>query len=176
MSGPLITDEYRSQQAALHATGRYGRAAKAYARMVAQYMDRLKITSLLDYGCGSNRSLLTALPLPADVVYEGYDPCVPEYSADPLPADLVVCIDVLEHIEPELLDNVLDHLASLCDPYGFFSIHLGPAAKTLPDGRNAHLIQQPPAWWRLRLEPRFKVLQAIETPRALEVLVKRRAA
>ena len=160
----------------LHSTGGYGKVGSMFGEQVSRLLTKLNARSLLDYGCGSRRSLLETLNLPPGAVYEGYDPCVPEYSADPLPADLVVCIDVLEHIEPELLDNVLDHLASLCDPYGFFSIHLGPAAKTLPDGRNAHLIQQPPAWWRLRLEPRFKVLQAIETPRALEVLVKRRAA
>ena len=122
-------------------------------------IDRLQPRSLLDYGCGSQRSLLKAVKLPATVLYEGYDPAIPEYSEAPLPAELVVCIDVLEHIEPDLLDNVLDHLATLCDPFGLFSIHTDPADKTLPDGRNAHLTQEPQAWWLQRLQARFRILE-----------------
>jgi hypothetical protein len=34
------------------------------------------------------------------------DPVFPEYG-DPKPADLACCIDVLEHVEPKQLDNVL---------------------------------------------------------------------
>ena len=39
-----------------------------------------------------------------------YDPAIPEWSAPPAPRRFVACIDVLEHIEPDLLDNVLDDL------------------------------------------------------------------
>jgi hypothetical protein len=159
MSGPLITDEYRAQQKALHAVGNYGRAAMSFGHLVAGYVQRLRVGSLLDYGCGSQRSLLKVLKLPEHVVYEGYDPCVPEYSTDPIPAELVVCIDVLEHIEPQLLDNVLDHLKDLCDPYGLFTIHTGPAAKVLSDGRNAHLTQEDISWWLPKLEQRFHVIE-----------------
>jgi FkbM family methyltransferase len=127
---------------------------------------------LLDYGCGSKRSLLQALKLPAEAVYEGYDPAIPEYAGDPMPAELVSCIDVLEHIEPTLLDNVLDHLATLCDPYGFFTIHSGPAVKVLSDGRNAHLTQEGPDWWLPRLRQRFDVLQMLAIPNGFVVVVR----
>jgi hypothetical protein len=60
---------------------------------------------------------------------------------------MVACIDVLEHIEPDLLDNVLDHLASLTELVLLATVHTGPASKVLSDGRNAHLIQQPMEWW-----------------------------
>jgi hypothetical protein len=36
---------------------------------------------------------------------------------------------------------------------------MGPAAKILADGRNAHLIQRPSSWWLQRLSTRFDVLQ-----------------
>lgn len=174
MTAALITEEYRAQQAALHATGGYGLAAKTHAKLVASYLKRLGATSLLDYGCGSRRSLLAALQLPADVVYEGYDPCVPEYCADPCPAELVVCLDVLEHIEPPLLDNVLDHLAQLCDPYGLFTVHTGPAVKVLADGRNAHLIQEGPQWWMPKFEQRLHVVEYGPSPGGFFVFVRSR--
>ena len=84
-----------------------------------------------------------------------YDPGVPEYADLPKPSQMVVCIDVLEHIEPELLDNVLDHLEELTEEVLFATIHTEPAGKVLPDGRNAHLIQKPPEWWLPKIMERF---------------------
>jgi hypothetical protein len=171
-SKPLITEAYRAEQAALHERGNYGTAALQYGEAVAALLASTGAASLLDYGCGSKRSLLKALHLPADVVYEGYDPAIPEYAGEPCPAELVTCIDVLEHIEPALLDNVLDHLGALCDPYGFFTVHSGPAGKLLSDGRNAHLTQEEPAWWMPRFRQRFQVLDAQPIPAGFAVLVR----
>ncbi len=69
------------------------------------------------------------------------------------------CIDVLEHIEPELIDNVIAELARITTNLGFFSIHMGPAVKLLPDRRNAHLIQKPSSWWLPKLVRHFEILQ-----------------
>lgn len=168
----LITDAYRAEQAALHAKGNYGTAALQYGATVAALLRSTGASSLLDYGCGSKRSLLQTLELPADVVYEGYDPAIPDFSGDPCPAELVVCIDVLEHIEPGLLDNVLDNLADLCDPLGLFTIHSGPAVKVLSDGRNAHLTQEGPDWWLPRLRERFEVLELSAIANGFAVLVR----
>lgn len=169
---PVITESYRLEQIALHARGNYGTTGQAYGPFIGNLAKKLNVMSLLDYGCGSRRSLLSTLQLPEGVVYEGYDPAVPDYAAEPMPAELVSCIDVLEHIEPPLLGNVLDHLASLCDPFGFFTIHTGPAKKVLSDGRNAHLIQEPAAWWRTRLDERFDVHSQVAIPNGFCVLVK----
>ena len=168
----LITEQYRAEQTALHAKGNYGTASLQYGATVATLLNQTGATSLLDYGCGSKRSLLQALRLPEGVVYEGYDPAIPEYADTPLPAELVCCIDVLEHIEPDYLDNVIDHLSELCDPYGFFTIHSGPAQKVLSDGRNAHLTQQGPDWWLPRLKRRFEVLQTVPIPSGFAVVVR----
>ena len=114
--------------------------------------------SLSDYGAGKKR-LLEGLrqsglePTP----YLPYDPVFPEYGK-PKPADLVCCIDVLEHIEPDLVDNVILELARVTTNLGFFSIHMGPAGKTLSDGRNAHLIQKPSSWWLKKLTDHFEIL------------------
>jgi FkbM family methyltransferase len=168
----FITEAYRAEQAALHARGNYGTAALQYGQVVAELLASTGARSLLDYGCGSKRSLLQVLELADDVVYEGYDPAIPEYAHTPLPAELVTCIDVLEHIEPDLLDNVLDHLSELCDPYGFFTVHIGPAQKVLSDGRNAHLTQKGQDWWMPRFERRFKVLSVQGIPSGFVLVVR----
>lgn len=171
---PVISDHYRQLQAGLHAQGNYGLAALQFAQPVAALLKLIGARSLLDYGCGSKRSLLQALTLPPGVSYEGYDPAIPAYAKEPSPAELVVCIDVLEHIELEYLDNVLDHLGRLCRPFGFFTIHTGPAGKFLADGRNAHLIQQGPAWWLPRLEQRFRILNTGKVTNGFGVIVRAR--
>lgn len=153
---PLISDAYREQQTAMHAKGNYGTASLQYGGLVSKLIDSTKITTLLDYGCGKMMNLSKVLAPGHDVEYTGYDPAIPELSIKE-PAQMVCCIDVLEHIEPEYLDDVLDDLKALVQVCGFFTVHTGPAIKTLPDGRNAHLIQQPPKWWLDKLWQRFSV-------------------
>jgi hypothetical protein len=168
----VISEFYRAEQAALHAKGNYGTAALQYGPLVSALLLSTGARSLLDYGCGSKRSLLQVVRLPSDTVYEGYDPAIPEHADTPAPAELVCCIDVLEHIEPDMLDNVLDELQSLCDPYGFFAVHSGPAVKVLSDGRNAHLTQEGPAWWLPRLKSRFDVLSLKPIQQGFCVMVR----
>jgi hypothetical protein len=102
-----------------------------------------------------------------------YDPAVPGWDEKPDSAQLVCSIDVLEHIEPELIDNVLDDLQGLVEFFGFFTIHTGPAKKVLSDGRNAHLIQEGPEYWLPKLLERFELQAFQKTPNGFYVLVKR---
>jgi len=159
----LITPEYAAEQQRLHEEREdYGVASLQFAPVVSNLIDTLEVDSLLDYGAGKGRLALGLRKKPPkrDVAVEMYDPAVPHFAEPPSPAELVVCIDVLEHIEPELLDNVLDDLARLATAYVFLTIHTGPAQKTLSDGRNAHLTQQPAAWWMPKLMSRWEMLEA----------------
>lgn len=153
-----ISEAYRQMQQALHQNPNYGVASLAFAPTVAEVIRQSGIRSVSDYGAGK-KNLLKGLAQAgvAQLQYHPYDPAFPEYGS-PQPADLVCCIDVLEHVEPELLDNVLQELARITVNLGFFSIHQGPAAKVLSDGRNAHLIQQPSSWWLPRLSQYFEVV------------------
>jgi hypothetical protein len=155
----VITPAYRAMQAQLHADNpHYGIASLEYAPMVAVVIEHFGVDDLLDYGAGKGR-LAQGLRQHCKRVlrYHPYDPAIDAWSSRPAPREMVACIDVLEHIEPELLDNVLDELASITTGTGFFSIHMGPAAKVLADGRNAHLIQKPSSWWLPRIARRFEV-------------------
>jgi hypothetical protein len=159
MYRPTITEEYRELQKKLHGNPNYGTASLSFAPIVAQLIRQASVTSVSDYGAGK-QNLLKGLQQSGapPVQYLPYDPAFPEYG-EPSPADLVCCIDVLEHIEPDLIDNVLDELRRITVKLGFYTIHMGPAAKILADGRNAHLIQRPSSWWLQRLSTRFDVLQ-----------------
>jgi len=154
----LISEDYREMQQQLHKNPEYGVASVHYAHMVAQVLGVVGAKELLDYGAGKGR-LATALKqhIKHPLVIHHYDPAIPEWAAPPLPCGFVACIDVLEHIEPELIDNVLDDLQRVTAGVGVFTVHTGPAIKHLSDGRNAHLIQQPPTWWMRKLLDRFEL-------------------
>ena len=152
------TPEYLSQQKSLHQKGNYGViAGKMYGTIVSTIVDKMEIDHLLDYGCGKNLSLTKGLKTKREFKYQAYDPMVGEYSDEPVPAQMVCCIDVIEHIEPDYLEDVLDHLEELTEEVLFISVHTGPAGKVLDDGRNAHLIQQPLIWWLPKIAERFEV-------------------
>jgi hypothetical protein len=155
----LISAEYQAQQQHLHETTQYGTMAQHYGPLVSQIVDKLEITHLLDYGCGRGMGLLKTLKTEKKLTYQGYDPGagLEEMATPPIPAQMVCCIDVLEHVEPPFLDNVLDHLAKLTEVVIFLSIHTGPAYKTLPDGRNAHLTQEPIEWWLPKICSRWDI-------------------
>jgi len=162
-----ITREYLEQNRRLHETGEYGVQGWRWAQPVLQLAQDLKTRDILDYGCGQ-RSLEKALGFPI----RNYDPCIPGLDTPPEPADIVACTDVLEHIEPACLDEVLDDLARVTRIAGLFLINTRPAVKFLPDGRNAHLIQQPKSWWLPRLEKRFRVSQVRDLEGEFAVIVR----
>ncbi len=147
-----ITPEYIEQNRKLHSGGKYGISGGRWAGVVSELCERLQTRDVLDYGCGQ-RLLETSLGWKI----RNYDPCIEGFDAAPEPADIVVCTDVLEHIEPECLDDVLDDLKRVVRKEGFFLIATRPAEKFLPDGRNAHLIQQSTGWWLTRLAKGFRI-------------------
>lgn len=153
-----ISPEYLLEQELLHQNPQYGVASTVFAPMVASIVRDSRIGSITDYGAGKKR-LIEELNRrgTSGIVYHPYDPAFPEYGEAIPGSDLVTCIDVLEHIEPELLENVLLDLKRLHGRLYFITIHVGPAGKTLSDGRNAHLIQKPASWWLPRLCTHFEV-------------------
>ena len=105
--------------------------------------------------------------------YLPYDPVFPDYGP-PTPAQLSCCIDVLEHVEEHCLPAILADLKAITKRVGFFTIHTGPAAKTLSDGRNAHILQRPSSWWLPRLCEHFEIVQLAPAPGGFWMLVEPR--
>lgn len=151
----LISDEYRQLNAEKHATSqRFGVQGYKYVGPVSWIINQYHIESVLDYGCGK-ASLKDAFPPNIQKIITCYDPCIKGYDKRPDPAELVTCTDVLEHVEPEFLDNVLDDISYLSTRYAYFNISLVEANKHLPDGRNAHLNVYSWEWWIEKLRPYF---------------------
>jgi hypothetical protein len=149
-----ITPEYLELNRRLHAGGEYGVSGSRWASHALQLAELVDSRDILDYGCGQ-RTLEKSLGF----AIRNYDPCIEGLDGRPDPADIVVCTDVLEHVEPECLDEVLDDLKRLTKQAALFVIANRPARKSLPDGRNAHLIQQARGWWLPRISRRFTIHQ-----------------
>lgn len=150
---PLITPAYQSLQTEFHLQRPdYGVSSGRHCDNIIGLAKALNTCDILDYGCGK-AGLQKGIPWPI----QNYDPCMSEYLRRPKPADLVVCTDVLEHIEPECLKDVMDDLKALTGKALFVNIACRPAKKFLQDGRNAHLIQESPNWWLSWLLPRFQL-------------------
>lgn len=147
----LISPAYLREQQILHAKPRgYGAKGGKWHVSVRWIADQYSCASVLDYGCGQG-GLAAALDGSGLDVRE-YDPAYPGKQATPIEADLVACTDVLEHIEPDRLASVLNHIRRLAKRAIFLVVALDEANKWLSDGRNAHLIQRPREWWRAQAE------------------------
>ena len=90
-----ITPEYLALQKQLHETSpEYGTSGHKHADRILGLVQKLQTKDVLDFGCGKH-TLQKALPFPI----KEYDPALPGFDSDPDRADVVVCSDVLEHIE-----------------------------------------------------------------------------
>lgn len=148
----LITDEYRELNGQLHSSrADYGAGGHRWASEVEQLAKAIGARTIVDYGAGK-QTLARAIKSRSVI---SYDPAIQEISTMPEPADLVVCSDVLEHVEPECVEDVLDTLQFLSLKAVFLVVATRPAKKFLADGRNAHLIQQPAKWWLARICARW---------------------
>lgn len=163
----VISAEYLEQNRMLHQTNpAYGVGGSRRADIVRQLIEKTKPSSVLDYGCGKG-TLGASLAIP---IWE-YDPAIPGKDQTPRPADLVICTDVLEHIEPDYLDHVLLDISRCTMKMCYAVIHTGPAKKTLPDGRNTHLIQKPLEWWKEQFAKYFTIHLMGEVGKEISVLL-----
>lgn len=161
------TEEYKVLQHELHAGGEYGVSGAQYIPTIfhgiSQLTKRLGSVRVLDYGSSTGATMKAVkehLWIPPGVESVCYDPFVPGFDAEPEPADMIICTDVLEHVEPECTMAVLDHIASLTRRIAFFSISLKPANKKLSDGRNAHINLRSSEFWLREIQKRFVTSEA----------------
>lgn len=163
----LITDKYRKLNEQLHRTRKgYGTSSGKWVQKVIELSERYNTQNVLDYGCGKGR-LQQGLPFQITQ----YDPAIPEHSDHPTDThDIVVCTDVLEHIEPDCIDAVLDDIANLTNKVVLLTVATRRANKTLADGRNAHLIIKNKDWWLKKVEERFTILEQFGNEREYTII------
>lgn len=145
--------QYKELQKELHAReAAYGTSGVKHAGHVQELAKRMGTREILDYGCGK-QTLQKNIPFPIT----NYDPFVDGLDDEPDPHNLVVCSDVLEHIEPDCLADVLTHLHAKTKQVLFVDVATRLAKKSLADGRNAHLIIKETLWWLNQLGNLFDV-------------------
>lgn len=154
----MLSNEYRQQLIDMHTKEPWGTKGFKYIERTVNFIGDCK--SVLDYGAGQRTLEIGLREIRPDLEIRSYDPGIPEISLDPLPADLVVCTDVLEHIEPDHLTVVLNHIFDLAHKRVYLHVALTKAKRFLPDGRNAHLIQQPTDWWINQIGKRGRLVRS----------------
>lgn len=180
MSEVFISPEYQDEQRRMHREMQeYGVECLNYVDTIAKIIVERDLHSMLDYGAGKGR-IVPALTdefdkyehIPRPFSIELYDPGVPQWSERPDPAELVTCIDVLEHVEPQYTIGVLHDLHRCTEKVAFITIGMKPASKVLSDGRNAHINLRSSQEWMTLLLRHFKMIYAADRGRSLLFLGK----
>jgi cyclopropane fatty-acyl-phospholipid synthase-like methyltransferase len=144
----MITEEYKKILTELNGVGNFGKRKKI-PRYLPEFIDNIKPSSILDFGCGSGNLISTISAMYPNMTVDGYDPGNGFYRnpIDDNFYDLIISTDVLEHVEPNFIDDTLKFLSTK-SKYAYHLIALAPSTTFLPDGRNAHLILETPRWWK----------------------------
>lgn len=167
---PTITETYQEQLRQKHQDPTWGTTGVRHFMKVLQLLEKFECKSVLDYGCGKGTlgakfreeqkpseidGQMVESGLAAIEFYE-FDPGIEGKDKSLRQADLVVCTDVLEHIEPACLQDVLADLRRVTLKSAFLVISTREAFHKLPDGRNAHLLVKEPAWWVAEIHKHFQ--------------------
>jgi SAM-dependent methyltransferase len=125
---------------------------------VRDWLAKLTPGRVLDIGCGRGEAMRFAAALGYDAhgietapslctgnVIEGSVLDIPESLGR---FDLVLCLDVLEHLEADEIEPALNQIKSVSDS-ALISIGLGPAMQV--DGVDLHITQHTPAVWASEL-------------------------
>lgn len=162
------TDEYAAMQRQMHEAGNYGLWGDLDIEFVGRaivpvYQNIRRPVTVLDYGAGSGVLGDELEKLFKLVSVTRYDPFAPRWrdGAEPGIHDIVNCSDVMEHVEPQCIENTLKYIADRTRYVATFCIGIEEADKLLPNGDNAHISLRSPQWWARKLQKYFVVVEAI---------------
>ncbi len=172
----LISPECLELNKRLHDdTPSYGTTGKRWAVYVGSTARNVGIKQAIDYGCGKEYLAEGMMKNFSYLKFTNYDPCLEGKDKRPeTPARIVTVTNVLEHVETELLDNVLDDIDNLSGQIIFITILTRPAAKTFADGRNIVLTQRPAKWWKEKLAQKWDVKDFVSTGNEILVVCQKK--
>lgn len=151
----------------LHKQKGYGKSSEKLYNDILPLVKEINPSSILDYGCG--QSDLVGM---FGCMGIKYDPAIEEYSKYiPYKVDLVICIDVLEHIPDEDLEETLLKIKVHSEKV-IFDIGTQLAKHTLPNGDNAHCTVKSIDWWINKLKETFPIITFVKDIRGVKFLCK----
>lgn len=147
-------------------------------KLVASFIDSCEVgprARIIDFGCGSGRATKMLVECGYDVLGidfahncldDGADVpfiCANLWSLPPdiKPADWGYCCDVLEHIPPEKVDDVIASIADLVMTGAFFNISFRRDDFGTCIGETLHLTVRPQQWWCDQLNNHFSKVDYI---------------
>jgi hypothetical protein len=160
------SSKYQSMLIDMHKKRPWGGAVDGSIERINTYARLSEVKSILDYGSGYGAFKDKIEATYTDVVYSihEYEPGQPELAGDPPICDASICIDVMEHIEPKLVDNVIEHIHNKTNKWTFQKICLRAATGNFPGTKqNLHLIVMPAAWWVKKLSPYWEMIDLTAT-------------
>ena len=136
-----------------------GEALAEYKHNIYDVIKNNNVKTILDYGCGKakfhsilfNNKKVPGSPIGVNIT--PYDPAVAQFSNKPTGQfDLVLCIDVMEHVQEDKVEEVLKDIFTFSNRI-FLTITCYPATQVLLNGKNAHYTIKEPDWWKEKLKP-----------------------
>ena len=145
-----ISNEYKNLLTEHHEEKEtWGTSGVLHLNKVLDLIHSTGSKSVLDYGCGKG-TLGEKVKDSIEIDWTDYDPAIRGKRVKKK-CDLVVCTDVMEHVEEEFVDAVLSDISELSN-VAYVHIACGAAGEILSDGRNAHITQRSIEWWQDMVE------------------------
>lgn len=155
----MITEDYKEHMAKEHDGSKWGTTGWKYSGdlLLRCIASRPYLNTALDFGCGKGTMKeFLAIHAPHIEVSE-YDPGIP--GKDVMPSGrfhIVFSTDVLEHVEPHLIDETIREMEDRTEFVLFNDIACSPTYKTFGEGpykgQDLHLTVEEPIWWRERFK------------------------
>ena len=142
----MLSDDYRKNLVGLHGNAKWG-SSTDIPQMALEAVANYEIKTLLDFGSGKGKVSETFRQTFPELSVHSYEPAL-EGATLPDQTEMTFSKDVLEHVEPHMLEYVLYDLHQRTTKVQYHLIACHKAVHYLPDGRNAHLIIETPDWWQ----------------------------
>ena len=134
-----------------------GKTTMVFAKIIKAIIEKNNIKNILDYGSGKgdryfNNSEFGNETYPPLEKYWNikptlYDPGVPHPKPVGKKFDMVISIDVLEHIPLQDLGWVIEEIFDFSKEIIFINVACYAAQRTFSDGSNVHVSLFQPMWW-----------------------------
>ncbi len=174
-SAPATEETERAKYEQIWAVEAYRKVSPGleYVQSAVDLLAIPKGASVADFGCGTGRCVSWLLArgyaaIGVDITATAIEEPVPFvqaalWDASALPAvDYGFSTDVLEHVPPERVQDVLKAIHGACRVGCYLNIDTIPDAFGVVIGKTLHLTVQPAEWWERELKAVWPVVELVQ--------------